>query len=99
MKDLFFHVSSSVPATCRAGEGKRPLAVSYQWDGKTKPVQEFLDSTKTTSLIVMKDGVVAHEAYLLAQRRRTGVFPWSMAKSFLSAIFGTVCQPGPYQEP
>lgn len=95
MKDLFFNVVVKRDGPIATlPEGKRPLAASYQWDGKTKPVQNSLDSTKTTSLVVMKDGIVAHEAYLLGTKAEDRRISWSMAKSFLSAIFGTVVSQG-----
>ena len=95
MKGLFFNVEVK-----RSGEStllpgaKRDLAVSYTWDGKTKRVQDWLDETWTTSLIVLQDGRVIHEDYLLGTKAEDRRISWSMAKSFLSAIFGTVVADG-----
>jgi CubicO group peptidase (beta-lactamase class C family) len=95
MKDLFFNVevkhSGSVVAFA---ENKRVLASTYQWDGKAKPVQNWLDATQTTSLIVLKDGVIAHESYHLGTKAEDRRISWSMAKSFLSAMFGTAVADG-----
>ena len=90
MNDLFFNVDvkRSGPVTALA-DGKREIAQTYQWDGKTKSVQDWLDITKTTSLVVMRDGVIAHESYLMGTKPEDKRISWSMAKSFLSAMFGT----------
>jgi CubicO group peptidase (beta-lactamase class C family) len=95
MKDLFFSVGvkQSGPVMALA-EAKRELAQTYQWDGKSKSVQDWLDTTKTTSLIVMRDGVTAHESYLMGTKPEDKRISWSMAKSFLSAMFGTVVADG-----
>ena len=95
MKDLFFNVEvkHSGPVVALA-ENKLPLAATYQWDGKAKPVQDWLDATQTTSLIVLKDGVIAHESYHLGTKAEDRRISWSMAKSFLSAMFGTAVADG-----
>lgn len=95
MRDLFFNVEvkRSGPVA-KLAEGKRALAATYQWNGGSRSIQDFLDSTKTTSLIVMKNGVVAYEDYLLGTKAEDRRISWSMAKSFLSAIFGTVVADG-----
>lgn len=95
MKDLFFNVEvkRSGPVTALA-VSKRDLAKTYEWDGKAKLVQDWLDGTKTTSLIVLQDGAIAHESYLMGTKPEDRRISWSMAKSFLSAMFGTVAADG-----
>jgi CubicO group peptidase (beta-lactamase class C family) len=95
MKDLFFNVDVKRSGSEMVlAEGKRELAQNYQWDGIAKSVQDWLDITKTTSLIVMRNGVIAHESYLMGTKPEDKRISWSMAKSFLSAIFGTVVADG-----
>ncbi len=95
MKDLFKWVvvkrsGEAVPLI----ENKRELAQSYQFGGNQKRVADWLDQTKTTSLLVIQDGKIAYEDYRLGTRAEDKRISWSMAKSFLSAMFGTAVVDG-----
>ncbi len=75
-------------------ENKRELAKSYQFGGKEKLVADWLGQTKTTSLLVIQDGKIAYEDYRLGTKAEDRRISWSMAKSFLSAMFGTAVADG-----
>ena len=75
-------------------DDKLPLPESYSIDGETKLLAEFFDRTKTTSLLVLREGRIAHEDYWLGTKAEDRRISWSMAKSFLSAIFGIVVDSG-----
>jgi CubicO group peptidase (beta-lactamase class C family) len=95
MKDLFKwvevkHSGAVVPLP----ENRRDLPQSYQFGGKPKRVADWLDLTKTTSLLVIQDGRIAYEDYRLGTRPEDSRISWSMAKSFLSAMFGAAVADG-----
>jgi hypothetical protein len=95
MKELFFNVAvKRSGAVAPLAESKRELAKTYQFAGKTKSVQDWLDATKTTSLVVLHNGAIVHESYELGTKPDDQRISWSMAKSFLSAIFGTAVADG-----
>ena len=95
MEGLFFHKDVE-----RSGEvaplldDKRSLVLSYTWKGQPKIVKDWLEQTRTTSLIVMHDGHIADEEYFLGTKPDDKRISWSMAKSFLSAMFGVAVADG-----
>jgi len=68
--------------------------INYLWRNQTKPVKAWLDETDTTSLLVLRDGVIVHEEYRLNTQPMDQRISWSMAKSFLSALFGIAVHEG-----
>lgn len=57
-------------------------------------VQTFLADTATTSLLVVKDGAIVHEGYLLGTQADDLRISWSMAKSMLSVAMGVAVEDG-----
>jgi CubicO group peptidase (beta-lactamase class C family) len=95
MKDLFFSTPvKRSGATIAWPREKAPIAVNYVWEGASKPVAGWLEQTRTTSLLVMRDGKIAHEEYFLGTKAEDRRISWSMAKSFLSAMFGVAVADG-----
>lgn len=54
----------------------------------------WITDTKLTSLLVMKDGQIVHEDYYLGTKPEDRRISWSIAKSYLSALFGTAVADG-----
>ncbi|MDA7424041.1 serine hydrolase domain-containing protein [Thalassococcus lentus] len=50
--------------------------------------QEWLQRRAVTAVVVVQDGAVVHEAYHLGTKADDQRISWSMAKSYLSALFG-----------
>ena len=75
-------------------DSKRDLAQSYNFGGEPKLVADWLDKTRTTSLLVVQDGRIAFEDYRLGTKAEDKRISWSMAKSFLSAMLGTAVADG-----
>lgn len=73
--------AKSLPETFRSANGEKDLA---QW----------LEETKTTSLLVVQDGKIAFEEYYLGTKPDDLRVSWSVAKSFLSAAFGVAVGDG-----
>jgi CubicO group peptidase (beta-lactamase class C family) len=61
---------------------------------KQASLTEFLDSTDTTSFIVLKDGTILDETYANGYTRDSIVTSFSVAKSFTSALIGIAIQEG-----
>lgn len=72
----------------------QPLPDSYTTDGETRSVQDWLTETDTTSLLVLKDGEIVFEEYYLGTGQQDLRISWSMAKSYLSAVFGIYVENG-----
>lgn len=70
------------------------LPLAFSFDGQERSVQEFLDETETSALLVLREGRVVHESY-----HRTGGpdVPWlsmSVAKSFVATLVGIAVADG-----
>jgi CubicO group peptidase (beta-lactamase class C family) len=95
MRDLFFFRDMK-----RAGETipwpetPRELPGGYSWQGEERKIADFLTRTSTTSLLVIHDGSIASEEYFLGTKAEDKRISWSMAKSFLSAMFGMAVADG-----
>lgn len=57
-------------------------------------VSDWITARNVTSLVVLKDGKVVSEAYYLGTRADDLRVSWSVAKSFLSALFGILMDDG-----
>jgi hypothetical protein len=74
-----------------------PVAtVQYEADDVTKQadLEAFLESTNTTSFIVIKEGQIRYEGYFNGYARDSIVTSFSVAKSFMSALTGIAIQEG-----
>ncbi len=87
--------------TINTGESATPLpretrneTVSYAWDGGSKSIDEWMAESDTTGLIVMRDGVVVHEEYLLDADVETRHTSWSVGKSFVATLIAIALEEG-----
>ena len=71
-----------------------PLPQNVVIDGEDRDLDAFLDQSKTTALLVIKDGEILFEDYYLGTGQDDQRISWSVAKSFLSAIFGIAVEQG-----
>ncbi|MCU0801875.1 MAG: beta-lactamase family protein [Rhodobacteraceae bacterium] len=84
MDGLFFH------RTLSRGDGAvSDLPVGPQVT-LTPAVNQWIKDRSVTGLVILKDGAVVHESYLLGTTQADRRISWSVAKSFLSVLFGIV---------
>jgi len=76
------------------GTALKSLPKTYPQAGKEKSTNLWLDESKTTSFMVVQDGLVTYESYYLDTKPDDLRISWSIAKSFLSAAFGVAVQEG-----
>ncbi|WP_286265862.1 serine hydrolase domain-containing protein [Thalassotalea atypica] len=67
---------------------KQPLPTSFTYRDKSTAVDEFLERRATTALFVIKDDKISFENYYLGTKPSDQRISWSMAKSFVSVLFG-----------
>ena len=68
---------------------KQVLTQHYEYkQTKNLSVAEFLIRTNTTALLVYKDDALVSEQYYLGTKATDRRISWSMAKSYLSGLFG-----------
>jgi CubicO group peptidase (beta-lactamase class C family) len=70
------------------------LPEHYLYKGQQKSLQEFLTRSSTTALLVLKGNDITYEDYFQGTTEFDRRISWSMAKSFLSAIFGVAVEEG-----
>lgn len=78
----------------RFAQNIQPLPVNFLVDQETLLVEDFLSDTNTTGLIVIKNGEIVHEDYYLGFAQDKQHISWSVAKSFLSGLFGIAIEEG-----
>ncbi len=66
----------------------QPLPSTFSYRGKTQDVNEFLTRRATTALLVLKNDRITFEEYFLGTTDSDKRISWSMAKSFVSVLFG-----------
>lgn len=70
------------------------LTDDYTFAGQAKSRTRWLERTAATSLLVVRDGQIVAEDYYLGTKQQDQRISWSMAKSFLSAVFGIAVERG-----
>lgn len=71
-----------------------PLPENYVYNGEQRRLDQFLDETTTTGLIVVRNGAITHEDYRLGADETSRFTSWSMAKSVVSALIGVAIKEG-----
>ncbi len=95
MRGMFF--SAPIPLSGSSQpwpEEPRQIASSFNHGGTNFGINDWLRKTAATSMLVLHQGNIVHEAYFLGTRPDDLRISWSMAKSFLSAVFGIVVSEG-----
>ncbi len=70
------------------------LPENFSVQGETLDLQQFLQDSGTTGLLVIKEGVIRYEAYFQGHQQDKQHISWSMGKSFVSALFGIAIEEG-----
>lgn len=102
MADTFRNMGDVFPyRAISPGESARPLPralapqnVSYTFNGETRTVNDWLAESRSTGLMVLHDGEVVHEQYLLGSTPQTRHTSWSVGKSFVATLIAMAMQEG-----
>ena len=74
--------------------GALDLPDEFHFEGARRDVRDFLSSTDTSALLVLKAGQLRFEEYFLSGGRAVNWISWSVAKSFVSALVGIAVEEG-----
>jgi CubicO group peptidase (beta-lactamase class C family) len=80
--------------THQFGQVPQALPTTYRYQGEDKSLQAFLTRSSTTALLVLKGNDITFEDYYQGTNEFDQRISWSMAKSFLSALFGIAVEEG-----
>jgi len=89
MNDVFFNkkiIKQGSPFTFEFSS--KPLPEMFTYRDKLNNTEEFLKRRTTTALLVLKDDKIRYENYFLGTQSDDKRISWSMAKSFVSILFG-----------
>ena len=70
------------------------LPEEFEFRGQTINSSEFIDSSFTTGLVIIQDDTIVFENYYQGFTETTTTISWSIAKSFISALFGIAHEEG-----
>jgi CubicO group peptidase (beta-lactamase class C family) len=70
------------------------LPATFAYAGETRRIDEWIDRTQTTGLVVLKDGALVHEAYFRGNDAATTPILMSVSKSVVSFLLGVAVAEG-----
>lgn len=98
----FQHMDEVFPAVSIKGSSKpshfksnpAPLPTEYEYKGETRQLDEFLQRTVTTGLMVLKKGEVKAEQYFQGAKADATFTSWSVGKSVVSTLISVALKEG-----
>lgn len=67
---------------------------SFSFEGKTYPIERYLEETRTEGLLILKNDTIIYENYSLGLEEDESHISWSMAKSFTATLIGIYYEKG-----
>lgn len=84
--------ASDTPLVLKKSE--QPIRTYYTCDGEIRDLKEFLNRSRTTGFLVIKDGTIIHEKYFEGYGSDDKTTSFSMAKSFIATLVGIALDEG-----
>jgi len=95
MDEAFLHQDLDVsPDPFIWPENPIPLPETVNIAGQERNLAKLLEDLDTTAFMVIQDGKILNEAYFLGTGRDDLRISWSMAKSFMSGLYGQAIESG-----
>lgn len=91
-------IASSQPHLLTMSEKKEVLPSTVTWYGKAISFQEFLDTTKTNALLILRNGKVTYEWYRSGISLDQRLPSYSVAKTVVSILAGQLISEGRLKE-
>ncbi|MEE2566776.1 serine hydrolase domain-containing protein [Hyphobacterium marinum] len=71
-----------------------PLEVSFDWQGETRTLDQYLTDSTSLGLVVLHRGEIVHESYRSGANPESRLTTWSVAKSFVASLIAIAMQEG-----
>jgi CubicO group peptidase (beta-lactamase class C family) len=95
MADLFpSHSIARGAAVSVLPRDLRSLDITYGFRGTSRSLNDFLERTRTTGFLVIKNGTIVAERYFGGAHEKSLFTSWSIAKSFTSTLVGLAIADG-----
>lgn len=72
----------------------QPGDIHYSFDGTDHPIGDWLDASRSTGLMVLHNGEVVYENYLLGSTPETRHTSWSVGKSYVATLIAMAMEDG-----
>lgn len=76
------------------GTARVPLPATYEFAGSTRRIDEWIERTQTTGMVVLHEGKLVFETYLRGNQVSTPPILMSVSKSVVSFLFGVAVDEG-----
>lgn len=73
---------------------KKEIPKTFEYEGETVNIMNYLDKYKTSGFLVMYDGAIVYENYWHGYTKDTLTVSWSMLKSIISVLVGIALKEG-----
>lgn len=83
-----------VPISDELTAGTVSIPETVDIAGTERPLADVLAELDTTSLVILRDGQIIHESYYLGTGPDDRRISWSVAKSFMSGLYGNALADG-----
>jgi CubicO group peptidase (beta-lactamase class C family) len=70
------------------------LPETYVFNGETRSTRAFMEKTRSSGLLVLRNGIKLHESYYLGATETSTLTSWSMAKSVVATLIGIAVKEG-----
>ncbi len=95
MQDLFPTRAVRAPAeTSKFRRAELELPETFSFEGADRNLEEYLEYSRSTGMLVLKDDTIVYEQYWLGHREDGQHISWSVAKSFISALIAIALEEG-----
>lgn len=94
MDTAFLHRDLAIGEPQPWTEDIQPLPEEVTIAGDTRELSGVLEELETTSLVIIKDGKLIHESYYKGTDKDDLRISWSVAKSFMSGLYGQALESG-----
>ena len=88
MEEAFLHHDLNIGSPEPWQEEIRTLPETVFLKGKEHRLSDVLEELDTTALVIIQDGKLIHESYYQGTARDDLRISWSVAKSFMSGLYG-----------
>jgi len=95
MNEAFLHQQlDGSPSPFIFPEDPQPLPETVRVNGQERNLEMLLADLDTTGLVILKDGKIIHESYSKGTAQEDLRISWSVAKSFMSGLYGAALKSG-----
>ncbi len=75
-------------------KSNKPFEISYEYEGNTYTLADYIERNQTTGLIILKSGEILHESYHQGATPNSRFTSWSVAKSVTATLVGFAREDG-----